>query len=124
MNRGQSKFWVIVAVLIVGGLVYGVVLFGPIYQHKWKFDKEMEDTLRIEYARQGEDKVIEDLIRKAQAIGLPHLTEENFNCAECEAEKMSTFTCDYKERIEFPGGNFYDMPIHIEIRIKIPPPAF
>ncbi len=124
MNRGAGKFYVIFAILLVGGLVYGITLFGPVYQHQWRLEKEMEEILRTEYARQGEEKVVEDLIQKAQEFELPPLTPDNFSCEDCEVDKMSTFTCDYTERINFPGDKFYDMPIHVEVNIKIPPPAF
>ena len=123
-NRGEGKFYVILGLLLLAGLVYGVVLFGPVFQRKWKFGNDMEDTLRVGFAREGADKVISDSIHKAQALGLPPLTEDDFTCDPCEVDQMSNFTCDYTEKIEFPGGKVYEMPIHIEVKIKIPPPAF
>ena len=123
MNRGEGKFYVIIGIVIVGIVVYGVSLFGPVFQRKWKFDNDMEETLRLGFAREGIDKVIADSIHKAKILGL-QLTEENFTCDPCEMDQMSSFTCDYTEKIEFPGDKVYEMPIHIEVKIKIPPPAF
>ena len=123
-NRGEGKFYVIIAFLMLAALIYGVVLFGPVFQRKWKFGNDMEETLRIGFAREGPDKVIADSIHKAKALGLPPLTEENFTCDDCEVGQMSNFTCDYTEKIEFPGDKVYVMPMHTEVKIKIPPPAF
>lgn len=124
MNRGEGKYYVILGLLIVAGLVYAIVLFGPVYQRKLKFANDMEDTLRVEFARGGLEQVVPDVINKAKELGLPPLTADDFNCDDCEVQKESTFTCDYKEQIEFPGDKVYVMPIHIEVKIKIPPAPF
>jgi len=124
MNRGEGKFYVIFALLLLAAVVYGVVQFGPVFQRKWKMGKEMDDGLRTAFAREGIDHVVEALIHKADVMGLPPLTADDFNCDDCEVETMSKFTLDYTETIHFPGNKDYEMPIHIEINIKIPPPPF
>ena len=124
MNRGEGKYYVIIAILFVAALVYGVVLFGPVYQHKWKFHQDMEETVRM-FDKIGEEEMYAFLIRKAKALGLPPLTEENFYWEGGEVGQPALLQCEYYETINFPGGKTYKMRILVEEKIdKLPPRSF
>lgn len=124
MNRGQGKLFVIIAILIVATAITGVVLLGPIYQHKWKFGKAMEDGLRG-FDSTGEDKMYENLITVARELGLPRLSEDNFYFEGGEVGQPALLQCEYIENIHLPGGRPYPMRILIEIPIaKLPARPF
>ncbi|OGP59193.1 MAG: hypothetical protein A2V67_07815 [Deltaproteobacteria bacterium RBG_13_61_14] len=124
MNRGEGKFYVIAAILIVAVTVTGVVMLGPVYQRKWKFGKQMEEDLRA-FDATGEERMYEDMIREARAIRLPPLTVDDFYFEGGEVGQPALLQCEYIENIKLPGGRIYPMRILIEINIaKLPTRPF
>jgi len=124
MKRGSGTIYVIIAILIVAAAVSGVVLVGPVYQHKWKFGKSMEDTVRS-FDSIGEEKMYADLITIAKELGLPPLTEDNFYFEGGEVGQPALLQCEYIEDLKLPGGKIYPMRVLIEVNIpKLPARPF
>jgi len=118
MNHRRSPTGKIVAILVLALLGYGLIQFGPVYYRAWRFELAMDKALRNDYTP-DQAFLIDTLIRKAEALGLPPLTGENFQC-DCAPGTEGVLQCSYTEIVHFPPGRVVTLKQEIEVHAPIP----
>jgi hypothetical protein len=118
MKRRRTSPGRVAAILVLGLLGYGLIRIGPVYYREWRFQLAMDKALRGDDAS-NETFMIDNLIRKAELLGLPPLTPDNFTC-DCEPGTEAILQCAYTEPVRFPGGLIFSMKREIEVRAPLP----
>jgi hypothetical protein len=74
MERGGSKFNLILTLLILGAMVFTGVKVIPVYLANYQFQDAIESESRFAltgYPKKSQDDIRDDIFRKAQELGIP-----------------------------------------------------
>ncbi len=114
-DRGLSKIWIFLIVLVLAAGVFLLGKFGPIYTEKWDFQDFMESMMKNLYST-GVDGMYEGLDRYVEENKLPlHPDEDcNFNG---DIGSPGTLVCKYDVKIQLPGY-LYIYHVRAEAKVK------
>jgi hypothetical protein len=99
-SRGVSKFTLVVIALVVGGGIFMLSKFGPVYQQKWRFEDRMREDLGRMAALHNEG-ILGELAHYAEEKGIP--IEPAKQCMIVGEEgKPGSITCNYEVLMDFP----------------------
>ena len=115
---GGAKLNIFIVLCVLALVGWGAAVFSAPYLRKSRFENRMADWMR-EYRKIGYDAMIEELIKEAKKVGLPPLTEENFEF-EGDVEQESVLRCKYSEFIKLPAGRYYRIDLVAVKQLKIP----
>jgi hypothetical protein len=116
--NGGTFFNVIIIVVILVVVGWATAVFSAPYLRKNKLEHVMGEYMR-EYKQLGERQVYDLIIKRANEIGIPGLTDENIYF-DGDINKLSTMRIKYKEAINLPGGNAYVLDMEAECILTIP----
>ena len=90
----------LLAVVILGGLIYSAYLIVPVYMSNYQFQDAIEEEARFDsYSQKTEQDIREIVLKKAQALDLP-LTAE-----QIKVQKLSnsvTISATYTVHVNLP----------------------
>lgn len=118
VQRKQTSPVRVIILLALGVLGYCLIKIGPGYYRAWRFQLAMDKAFQ-EYKGVEEDLLIETLIHKADSLGLPELSPDNFTC-DCEPGAESTLEVEYTEAVSFPAGFVWSRNRRLAVHAVLP----